>query len=284
LNRRSKNIPLGSAETTPARAASSEIDRTLPDINPLLTILAGLHEGKLAAAIEALPANGAEPSPLVGMAAKSVEDNVTLLRHNDGFCRAMEILEGYQTDPALREVFGLLLPLLACLAVPRRGGGTKKAFEGIWSSKTGKTWKALKEFPSRLRNVAVEVERINNSEFLSPALWIRGDETGARLLKGHCGRLPGVLRFYAGAMDKILTELVPALFKRHLPPDRRGHSSSLFGLSNLVKAMTGRFHDEEVCDLLDATALALGVNRKRQFNPVLLAQARSRLASKRSTT
>lgn len=62
----------------------------------------------------------------------------------------------------------------------------------------------------------------------------------------------------------------------------RGHSPYLFYLSDLVKALTGRFHDREVCDLLDAAARALGVSY--QFDPTLLAQARRRHSKKPSAT
>jgi hypothetical protein len=156
--------------------------------------------------------------------------------------------------------------------------------EEIWASKTGKTWKALKESPARFRRIADEIERINKSDFLSPAVWIRDDEIKPRLLKGYFLRLPGVLNIYAAWMDSLLGEKVPRGWKEHfhVPSERRGHSASLFHLCDLVKAATGRFHDKEVCDLLDAAASALGVDY--HFDPTLLAQARGRRARKRSTT
>lgn len=221
-----------------------------------------------------------EPSPIIQEEAKkTVRGWVALVNSDRKFCKALDVLKAHQPEPIVKELLGSWLPVLACLAVPRKGGGGKKTLQKIWASESGKTWKALREFPARLRGVADEVERINESDFLSPSTWIRDDETKARIVKSHFLRLPGILRVYAAYLHKLLVEKMPATWGRHFPSGPRGHSQSLFYLSHLVKACTGRFHDKDVCDLLDAAACVLGVNY--QFDPTLLAQARGRRARKR---
>jgi hypothetical protein len=219
------------------------------------------------------------PSPILLDAWKTVGGWVTIVKKDGKFCDAMEVLKAYQAEPTQKEAFGAMLPYFACLAVPRKGGAKRKTMEKIWASKTGKTWKALKEFPARLGGIADEVEKINKSDLASPLIWMREDEPKARIAKDHFQRLPGVLRFYAAFLRMLLVEKVPATWERHFPSAPRGHSHSIFHLSQLIKASTGRFHDREVCDLLDAAACALGVDY--QFDPTLLAQARSRHARKR---
>jgi hypothetical protein len=222
--------------------------------------------------------NVPETSPIFKDAMRTVRGWTDTLRSDREFCAAMDVLKACQADPTLGELLSELLPFFACLAVPRRGGKLRKALEKIWASDTGKTWRALKDFPVRLRGIADEVERINRSGFVSPSIWIAEDQIKARVVKAHFLRLPGVLRFYAVWLEMLIAKKVPVAWERHFPSRPRGHSSFVFHVSHLVKAITGRFHDKEVCNLLDAAACALGIDY--QFDPILLAQARKRHTSK----
>jgi hypothetical protein len=204
-----------------------------------------------------------------------------VLARDIAFQSALRSLAAHQTDADFKRLLETLLPILACLAVPRRSGRVRKSIEAAWAHGTGKTWKGIKGLPDRLRRVADEVQKINDSNFFSPEMWITKDTTQAKIAKGHFLRLPGVLRIYGAWLEVLANERIPAAWQSQLPPPARGHSPSLFWLSDLVKACTGRFRDREVCDLLDAAAAALGV--RYQFDPTLLAQARSRHRRQKTT-
>jgi hypothetical protein len=82
----------------------------------------------------------------------------------------------------IKDALGMILPVLTCLAAPRKASGLKRTFESIWTSDTGKTWKALKEFSERMRRMAQEIEALNRSQFLSPSIWIKKDESRGRFV------------------------------------------------------------------------------------------------------
>ena len=125
-------------------------------------------------------------------------------------------------------------------------------------SGTGKTWKALSAFPARLRAIATEIERVNRSPF-----FYLPDLT-----------LPLDLQMHA---DFIAERNAAARWRARKP---RRHSDSLFQLSDLVKRLTGGFHDKEVSRLLNAAANALGIDF--QMDALSLVQARYR-RTRRST-
>ena len=104
-------------------------------------------------------------------------------------------------ESSRKDALGTILPVLACLAVPRKASGLKRTFESIWASDTGKTWKALKEFSARMRRMAQEIEALNRSQFLSPSIWMKKDESRGRFVEQQFGILPGALRIYAAWLE-----------------------------------------------------------------------------------
>jgi len=158
-----------------------------------------------------------EPSPLAQAAREALGDWLAIVGKDPDFCKAGKILKAKVTKTIFSETFSELLPFFACLAVPRKGGNVRKIAEEFWASKTGKTWKALREFPARLRVVADDIERINKSDYLTPTIWLKKDQTLARLVKDHFLRLPGVLRQYAIWLDILVGEKVPGAWRKICP-------------------------------------------------------------------
>lgn len=222
------------------------------------------------------------PSAFAEAAREAVREWVSRLRSDRAFCRAMENLMKHASEPALRKLLMEMLPLLAAVSLPRKGRNAIRSLEGVWASDTGKSWKALNDFPTRLRRIADEIQRINESRLLSPSVWIRKDTVKGQVGRRQFGILPNVLRVYALWLESLVSDRIPSWFRAELPPVPRGHSPALFLMCSVVKLATGRFHDKEVCDLLDSAASALGV--RHMFDPTLLAQARGRYAKKREAT
>jgi hypothetical protein len=161
----------------------------------------------------------------------------------------------------------------ACRAVsPHQGRPTSLDH---WAEGTGKTWKALREFPNRLEKIAEEVESINKAD---PSFYARrrGKVLGTfelLRLQEECMQLPVMIRGYA----KTLKERNTAVF---IATPRSGSSNALFQLSETVKFLTGAYHDQEVSDLLNAVANALG--ERKQFDATGIAQARSRFKKRKT--
>lgn len=82
-------------------------------------------------------------------------------------------------------------------------------------------------------------------------------------------QLPTVLRSYAEVLNHRTTRIP----KGFLSPSR---SRRLVELSHFAKAMTGRYCDGEVADLLNATAIAMGCENLAGIDALDLAQARHR--------
>jgi hypothetical protein len=200
-------------------------------------------------------------------ARKLHEKRVGVLKNDPEFCKAVEVLKKFHTRLIPSDLFEDMLPYLASIAIPRKSCDPKKVLETISAAATGKTWKALKGSPARFRRIAKEIEQINQSPVMSPANWVKDSEVMGRLLKGYFLRLPGVLNLYALWLEMLIADKLPKLWNEQVPASRRGLPDALFFLSGLVKALTGRFHDREVCNLLDAAARALGVDH--QFDPIL---------------
>ncbi len=170
-----------------------------------------------------------------------------------------------------------LLTMLALVSVMPQGLSAKTR-RRLWAVDTRKTWKALKEFPNRLKNMAEEIETINGSHFFRPRNWITPSTIRGRVVGTQFSLLPGALRVYAHFVESITAKL-PVMAANHalFAPVPRGYSELILVVSNLVKAVTGRFHDAEVSDLLNATDLAVKPQlRKPRFYPQTLLDLRSR--------
>jgi len=125
-----------------------------------------------------------QPLPPIPDAMKeAIQRWLTLLERDRNFSESLEALKTCAKNPWIEDALGMILPVLACLAVPRKASGLKRTFESIWASDTGKTWKALKEFSPRMRRMAQEIEALNRSQFLSSSIWVKKDESGGRFVE-----------------------------------------------------------------------------------------------------
>jgi hypothetical protein len=154
---------------------------------------------------------------------------------------------------------------------------SRKEWEKLWLLGTGKTWKALKEFPGRLRSMAKEVEQINASLIFSPANFANVDTRVAAIIRKRLNLLPSIMRFYAAGLESHIVR-IPKQFAESFPRFPKEHSPWLVKLSHLVKLITGKWHDREVAELLNTAAIALG--EKAQYDALTVAQARSRFKRK----
>jgi len=178
--------------------------------------------------------------------------------------------------PSAEDIWSLLI--LSYVSVP--GGGTIQDIrEKVWAQKTGKSWKAIKNFPDRLLALAEEIERLNASVYFSPSQYVNRDTREVAYFRERFMQLPGTLRIYAAGL-RMQAGRVPKLTAHFLQPTPRGYPESVFQLSELVKAMTGQYHDREVADLLNAAAPQM--ERQERFDELSLAQARSRRKGNRS--
>ncbi len=163
------------------------------------------------------------------------------------------------------------------LALMDRGVSTK-TLQALLAIDTGKTWKVLKGFPKRLKKMAGEIEAVNAGIFFCPLNLITSRTVTGRALRAQLPLLPVTLRAHAVFVQSVISKL-PLIISNYFGPGmpQRGHSAWILRVSNLVKILTGRFHDAEVSDLLNAADLTLNPNRKEpRFHPQTLADLRSR--------
>lgn len=219
---------------------------------------------------------GESQDPWPEHASRWLRERMDRLKANPKFTCALRTLLS-QSRPRLkdfaldRNVFDLFA-YLACMAVGPRGA-SRKSWEKLWAVETGKTWKALKEFPVRLENMANEVKRVNKSHFFAPTAYIRKDTVQARIVQKRFEQLPGIIQVYAEALRRQLNR-IPVLTAKTFPPPPRGLPMEIAWLSRFAEAFTGRPHDTEVAALLNCAALALG--ESRQFDTLNIAKYRSR--------
>jgi hypothetical protein len=86
-------------------------------------------------------------------------------------------------------------------------------------------------------------------------------------------QLPVLMKIYAQALRERNAAVSAAT-------PRSGSSEGLFQLSETMKFLSGTYHDQEVSELLNATAIALGENR--EFDALAIAQVRSRFKKKKT--
>jgi len=150
------------------------------------------------------------------------------------------------------------LPGLIVLAVTQRKIN-QTDWEWIWASETGKSWKALQEFPTQVLSFANDIERVNHGPYFK--------NEGASLLIKE-------LNAYVRFLEKRLREIHERT--RHTFPSNRGHSPELFDVSNSVMELTGKFCDAEVVTFLNVGATILGIKSWKQIDELDLRQARAR--------
>ncbi len=229
----------------------------------------------------------------------------TRLMSDRDFSGAMKSIFDRARDGQEAEHSRDALCMYAFLAVKRtRSGQTpKENWEGCWAQDTGKTWKALTEFPSRVRKMSAEMRGISRSSFFDPEQAIRGrihpgfdflsqifsaDHEGdefVELSKQLFSALPQILDRYANWLE-VQTGGISAYMRRFYRRAPRKHSGFIHAVTNEVKRITGRVCDRQVVDLLNAADRL--VNPQHQGNGdrfdeptiALLRSRRKRRASK----
>jgi hypothetical protein len=223
-------------------------------------------------------------APLGPQAKKCLEDwrsaKVPRLMADARFRGALGALckgSGLPSESPVKRQFCDAVALLSSLAVAKTA--KRQSFEELWAQNSGKTWKALIKFPNRLRNLAKEVQQMNGSLFFSPTLLV-ADKVPSDSIQGLVSRfseLPNALYYYANGVEAMAQDL-PAVTSEHYWR-QPGHSPWIDQLSELVNRLTGRFHDKEVAELLNAAEALLLPNmrgRNKGFDAQTLADFRSR--------
>jgi hypothetical protein len=197
---------------------------------------------------------------------------IDLLNQDRRFCLALRAIMEKRANWCKDIDLSGVLCFFVVGAVGERGV-SRQTREDFWSLQTGKTWKALKDFPARLRNMADEVKQVSRGIAFDPQKWIPDDTATRRFAKRQFVLLPGGLRVFASYIEKQIDRL-PVMSASHLPPKKHGYSQFVVHVSLLIKFLTGRYRDAEAAELLESAALALGTNKR--FDIQTLQKLRSR--------
>jgi hypothetical protein len=174
---------------------------------------------------------------------------------------------------ALASASDLLTELACATVIPNRS--KRKKLEETWANGTRKTWKAVKDFPKQIERMADQIERINTSTFLAPVQQINPKARSAEIARHSFRELPGIMRLYARALAER-TRTIPRLNASVFP-----RIPTHYYLMVAVRSWTGKPHDKQVAELLNAAGIALG--GKSDFDALALAQARLGHKKKKST-
>jgi hypothetical protein len=187
--------------------------------------------------------------------ASSERTAVALFKADPECCLALEqILQlARKGDSASGSEEDLLFFIFLAVKSGRRTRYSSKAdFERTFARFTGKTWKALSEFPARLRRTAEEVERVGGSHFFDPARAIKLETPLAIYARREFPKLPTTLANYARWLEaqvKGISRMMRRFYRRGRPGQ---YSSFILNASEQVKLIAGRFCDRQVADLLNA--------------------------------
>ncbi len=201
---------------------------------------------------------------------------------NHDFVSAVRRIANHLTVRSTEQRASALLAFLAVLATLERGS-YRKAWAKLWVKGTCKSWKALKDFPKKLEGMAEELERLNASYFFAPEHCGKADFVKQNLYKlpevvqERLYELPESMRLYAEALE-VQIETVPGLTAHFFPRGPLAPLDGAFQLSRFLKVLTGRYHDKEAAELLNAAAIALG--KEPHWDALKIAQARSRRKKK----
>ncbi len=161
-----------------------------------------------------------------------------------------------------------LLTTLACAVVFSGHLTRKESLDGVSIEETGKTWKALREFPERIESLAGEIEKVNAGGLFAPEKQIDPKKEQGECFRQGFRELPDMLRAWSKALKermKVIRRLDAAVF---------GDSDPQAHLQFLVKESMGKPNDPLVANLLNAAARAL--DRPYGIDAANLAKARFR--------
>lgn len=216
------------------------------------------------------------------------DKNVPCLMADASFRQALEALcktNGLPSESPWEREFRDAVALFASLAVVKTA--KRQSFEQLWAQNTGKTWKTLKQFPERLRNMAKEVKLMNASSFFSPKLLV-ADKVPSDSIQNIVSRfsdLPDILYYYANGVEAVLQKLPAATSEYYWREP--GHSPWIDQLLQLVNHVTGHFRDSELAGLLNAARAVLRPderNTNKGYDAQTLADYRSRRKRKARKT
>jgi hypothetical protein len=185
------------------------------------------------------------------------------------FQRSMQAIQRLRQDVIKDTSFDPIFRLYAALIVTK--WPSRKLMEKFWAYGTGKTWKSLNDFPMRLRRMAEELKQVQAWLHFEPESSMCAQSPLAENIKRGIWELPLNLGVFATHIEVILEKL-PKSSTSKGPPQRKFHEPWTSQLSEIVKALTKRYCDREVADLLNSAAIAL--NEKFTIEPFALAQAR----------
>jgi hypothetical protein len=219
-------------------------------------------------------------------AKKLLEDwrhaNVPLLMADASCRKTVEALGSRIAEPddsAIKREFCDAMALCASLAVAPKV--KRESFEQLWAQNSGKTWKALTDFPDRLRSLAKEVEQIYRSKLFTPELLVdnRVPSDNVQGLVRCFSEIPNALCYLANGIEAVAQELPAATSELYCRST--DHSRWIDELSELVNKLTGRPHDGRVAELLNAAEAVLHPNRRgKGFDAQTLADFRYRRRQK----
>lgn len=196
---------------------------------------------------------------------------LTRLNTDEEFRKAMNNIRNLALDGAKADRREEAIRVYAYLAVRHEQRDSRRTpkehWEVTWAHDTGKSWKALTEFPDRLRKVSAEVRGVHGSAYFNPERAIRGgladwaDFSGrvfsgendefVDFVKKQFSLLPATLDRYAQWLE-VQVKGINALMKHFYLSTPRKHSLFIDKVSDEVKQITGQFHDRQVADLLNA--------------------------------
>jgi hypothetical protein len=126
-----------------------------------------------------------------------------------------------------------------------------------WRVGLYKTRKSLSAFPTRLEDMANEIQRLNRHDLISPNIWMN-----TRKLPGLLGesfsKLPVLLRCYADYLRSQFTSMDQSM--------RSPYGQVLDLLLELVRRETGRAMYTEISGILTVTANIAGSSRETDFS------------------
>jgi len=161
-----------------------------------------------------------------------------------------------------------ILTTLACAVVLSARPKRKESLDAVAVGETGKTWKALREFPSRIKDIAQAIEKVNGSQLLDPRKQLEEEKADAAGVRQSFQDLPELLRAWTRALEERMKAV------RRLETDVFGDSDPRAYLQFLVKESTGKPNDRLVAGLLNAAAEAL--EKSSDVDATSLAKARFR--------
>ena len=240
----------------------------------------------------------------------ALEAHLIRLKNDRPFRQRMEAILDLARDSHDSEKSEETLCLYAYVTVTRKPGSTsKKAWQQCWSRNTGKTWKALSEFPDRIRKISAEVKRVHGSPYFDPGRAIRGQLAGWADFWSHAfsgaddefvdsakrqfAMFPVILNLYADWLDvqikgtSALMRHTSALMRHFYLGASRKHPRFIHEVSKEVRRITGRFCDHQVADLLNAADRVVNPHNQGssdRFDEQTIALLRSRQKRKRSDT